>query len=291
MLKIKGILQQNSPASKLTVLLGITCFTTLSSLLLWKLVTDGNSANIDSLKTLQLFQSIGLFVLPPFLLAYLCYNRPLKGLQLTGKISAKSVFLVAAVMILTVPLINLITSWNQQLVLPTAWSGLEQWMGNMEGETATLTERMVQVHGIQGLFYNLLLMALLPALGEELFFRGTLQSFFSDKKNAHTAIWVTAFIFSSIHLQFYGFLPRLLMGAFFGYLLVKSGTLWLPIVGHFTNNAMAVIFYYLKFNGYLVVDIDKIGTGSTLWVSLLIGASIIAGVVAYALKERKKVSA
>lgn len=280
MLKIKGILKQNNSASKLLVLLGITCVTTLCSVILWKICTDGNSANIDNLKLLQLLQSFGLFILPPFLLAYLFYEKPTEALHLTKKISVKEGLLVVAFMILIIPIINLLTAWNQQLSLPQAFHDLEVWMRMAESETAALTEKMVQVHGLQALFYNLFLMALLPAMGEELFFRGTVQNFFS-KNNTHKAIWITAFIFSTIHFQFYGFLPRLLLGALFGYLLVKSGSLWLPIIGHFTNNAMAIIFYYLKFNGYQSFDVDKIGTGETIWVSWLVVILIITASILY----------
>lgn len=286
MLKIKGILKQNNSASKLVILLGITCVTTLSSVLLWKICTDGNSADINNLKLLQLLQSIGLFILPPFFLAYLFYDKPTEALHLNKRISIKNGLLVVAVMILIIPIINLLTSWNQALVLPKALHDIEQWMRMAESETAVLTEKMVQVHGISALFYNLFLMAFLPAIGEELFFRGTLQSFFS-KINTHKAIWITAFIFSTIHFQFYGFLPRLLLGAFFGYLLVKSGSLWLPILGHFTNNAMAIIFYYLKYNGYQSFDIDKIGTGGTLWANALVCIVLITVAIFYKFNRRK----
>ncbi len=84
-------------------------------------------------------------------------------------------------------------------------------------------------------------------------------------------IWVSAILFSALHMQFYGFFPRMLLGAFFGYLLLWSGSLWLPIIAHFVNNCVAVIFYYLKFNGIKVVDIEIIGTGETLWLGILSG--------------------
>ena len=280
MLKIKGILKQNNSASKLVVLLGITCVTTLCSVILWKICTDGNSENIDNLKLLQLLQSFGLFILPPFILTYLFYEKPTEALHLTKKISVKESLLVVVFMILIIPIINLLTAWNQQLILPQAFHDIEVWMRMAESETAAITEKMVQVHSLQALSYNLFLMALLPAMGEELFFRGTLQSFFA-KKNTHRAIWITAFIFSTIHFQFYGFLPRLLLGAFFGYLLVKCGSLWLPIIGHFINNAMAIIFYYLKFNGYQSFDVDKIGTGETIWVSCLVAILLITVSIRY----------
>jgi len=132
------------------------------------------------------------------------------------------------------------------------------------------------------LIYNLLLMALLPALSEETLFRGTLQqmmykgtSSISTSNNSpntkqHVAVWVSAILFSAIHFQFYGFVPRMLLGVLFGYLLLWSGSLWLPILAHFTNNAMAVILYNIYYmQGKNVDEIDALGTGDTLWLGIL----------------------
>jgi len=143
---------------------------------------------------------------------------------------------------------------------------------------------MLQVHGYYALSFNIFLIAILPALGEELFFRGAIIRVFQDWRGFKTAIWITAFIFSAIHLQFYGFLPRLLMGAFFGYLLLWSENLWLPVTAHFINNVVAVVFYYLKFNGYKLPDIDAIGTGNTLWIGIASGVMGIIGI--FMLKRR-----
>jgi hypothetical protein len=127
------------------------------------------------------------------------------------------------------------------------------------------------------LAFNIFLIALIPAFGEELFFRGAVQGIIQEKMNVKFAIWITAIVFSAIHMQFYGFLPRMLLGAFFGYLLFWSENLWLPIAAHFTNNAVAIVFYYLKYNGYKLPDIDTVGTGNTLWLGLISAAFAIYG--------------
>jgi membrane protease YdiL (CAAX protease family) len=88
-------------------------------------------------------------------------------------------------------------------------------------------------------------MALFPALFEEFFFRGTLQPFFTKWfMNKHLAIMVTAFIFSAIHFQFYGFIPRFLLGIYLGYLLIWGKSLWLPIIAHFIHNTISLILHY-----------------------------------------------
>jgi len=284
MSKFKGILKQSGIFSKLFLIIGFTSFFTLVAVLLWTIISGGNVTEIGSLKLLQLFQSIGMFVIPPFMLAYLWSEKPVVYLHLDQKTNWLNAGFVILFMIMAIPFINLLGDLNQQLVLPKALAELETWMKTTETQTAQLTEKLLNVHDVKGLFFNIFLIAMIPAVGEELFFRGSIQSVLQEWKGAVAAIWITAFIFSAIHLQFYGFVPRLLLGAFFGYMLVWNRNLWLPILAHFTNNVIAVIFYYLKNNGYQTIDIDTIGTGNTLWLGYVSGLLAIVGV--FLLKKR-----
>ena len=116
---------------------------------------------------------------------------------------------------------------------------------------------------MKGLFINLLMIAIIPAIGEEFFFRGLLQRIFSNwVRNTHWGIIISAFLFSAIHMQFYGFFPRFLLGAMFGYLFVWSGSLWLPVLAHFINNSLAVIAYYLVSIRVLDEKVVNIGSSS-----------------------------
>lgn len=277
MSNLKGVFAQNGVFSKLLVLVGISCFITIFGIIIWTLFSHGNTTDMLAMKFLQLIQSICMFVLPPFVFAYFCSERPKVFLHLDKKIKWMHLVYVVAFMILIIPAINLLTSLNQQMVLPRALVGLETWMKNSEAQLAQLTEQLLNIHGLSALAFNLFLIAMIPALGEELFFRGAVQGIFQQKINVKVAIWLAAFIFSAIHLQFYGFFPRLLLGAFFGYLLFWSDNLWLPIVAHFTNNGIAIVFYYLKYNGYKVPDIDTVGTGSTLWLGVVSVISALFG--------------
>ena len=129
------------------------------------------------------------------------------------------------------------------------------------------------------LFINLIMIGLIPAIGEELVFRGVVQKIFSQwSKNVHIGIWSAAFLFSAMHMQFYGFLPRMMLGGLLGYLYVWSGSLWLPIIGHFVNNAGAVLMSYFFQRGDLKLDPDKIGAENdfgSLIASLVLGSVII----------------
>ena len=104
--------------------------------------------------------------------------------------------------------------------------------------------------GIGDLVVNLIIVALLAAVGEELLFRGSMQNIFLEwTKNKHAAVWITAVLFSALHAQFYGFLPRMLLGVVLGYLYIWSGSLWLSMLFHFLNNGLAVLFSYLIAKG------------------------------------------
>ena len=276
---IKGIFKESGVLSKILQLIVVLVFVLLSTLLIVGLVTNNDTTNMHNLKIMQLIQSVGMFVVPPLALAFLWSEKPLHYLQLTTKLKLSSILLVVVLMGVAIPFINLITSLNQQIALPDFLAPVEAWMKNSEEQAAVLTEKMLNIHSVNELLFNIFLIAMIPALGEELFFRATIQKILTQWRSAIWGIWIAAFVFSAIHLQFYGFFPRMLLGAFFGYLLVWSGSLWLPIIAHFTNNAIAVIFYYLKFNGYQVVDIDVIGSGETLWLGVVSGVLTIGGII------------
>ncbi len=266
MVSLKGMYKQNGVFSNLLLLLGTAVFFAIMAIVVWKVIFGASPTEINSVRWLQFAQAIGMFVVPPFVLAYFWSDKPFKYLCLDKKPGLVNVLFVILFMMLVIPFVNLLGEWNQQLRLPHAFAAIEAQMKTSETERGLLAEKLLNVHSLKGLFGNVFLMAFIPALGEELFFRGALQQIFQNRKNAIMAIWFTAFIFSAIHFQFYGFVPRFLLGAFFGYLLVWSGNLWLPILAHFTNNAVAIVFYYLKHNGFHVFDIDTLGTGNTLWM-------------------------
>ena len=286
MVSWKGMYKQNGVFSNLLLLLGTAVFFAVMAIVIWKIIFGANPTEINSVRWLQFAQAIGLFIVPPLVLAYLWSDKPIGYLCLDKRPGLESAFFVILFMVLVIPFVNLLGEWNQQLRLPSAFVAIEAQMKASEAEIALLTKKLLDVHSLKGLFGNVFLIAFIPAFGEELFFRGALQRIFQNKKNAIMAIWLTAFIFSAIHFQFYGFVPRFLLGAFFGYLLVWSGNLWLPVLAHFTNNAVAIVFYYLKHNGFQVFDIDTLGTGNTFWVGCLSGLLALTMIILFRAKFR-----
>ena len=281
----KGAFVQTGVLGKLFILLAITLLFTLILTPVISFLPLLNLTETGLLKLSQLLLSVGVIVSPPIVLAYLISKKPQHFLLLDKKkMNWTDLILVVIFMILIIPFINLLGDLNHQLVLPKMFSGIELWMKTSEEQATALTEKFLKVNTFQGLLINIFLISVIPAIGEELYFRGALQGVIRDWKGVKTSIWITAIIFSTIHFQFYGFVPRMLMGAFFGYLLVWSENMWLPIVAHFTNNVIAVLFYYLQFNGIKMPDIDSIGIGNTLWIGLLSGGLGILGI--YGLKRR-----
>jgi len=251
-----------------------------------------NEENINILKYLQTVQSISLFVIPPILLATLFGNKPSEYLKLN--IKPKNVYLitVSVIVMAAIPFINFTEMINSKLSLPSFMTGLEQWMKNTEDNATILTENFLKTNSINGLLFNLFMMAMIPAIGEELVFRGLFQRLFTEWfKNYHWGIIASAAVFSAFHLQFYGFVPRMLLGVVFGYFLIWSGSLWLPIMAHFINNAMGVIYFYLYHNGYIGNDLETIGTeGNKAIVSAIISLAISASLIYWLKLDSQKKS-
>ncbi|SHF41061.1 hypothetical protein SAMN05444274_105118 [Mariniphaga anaerophila] len=219
-----------------------------------------DSSGINVLKYFQVIQSIGLFIIPPIILAWLFQGQISDYLLLNRKSNSKSIFLVMILVLSSLPLINFIGEWNAQMQLPGWLSGMESWMKNAEENAAVLTEAFLKVDNIGGLLFNLFMIALLPAIGEELLFRGVIQRIFCNwTKSHHWGIWISAILFSALHIQFYGFVPRMLLGVLFGYLLVWSGSMWLPVVAHFFNNGFAVVAMYLIDKNILNPGVEEVG--------------------------------
>ncbi|MCL4482018.1 MAG: CPBP family intramembrane metalloprotease [Bacteroidetes bacterium] len=206
--------------------------------------------NLALLKVFQVLQTIGMFILPPLALAFFMAERPFHFLQLHRKPTWIMFGVVCAIILVSGPVIEWFSIVNQHLTLPSWLNQVELWMRNSEEQADAMTKAFLTTKSIGGLVENLFMVAVLPAIGEELLFRGVLQKLIQKMTgSSHWAIWITAIIFSALHLQFFGFLPRLLLGALFGYLLEWTGTLWLPIIAHFINNASGVIMFFITGEG------------------------------------------
>lgn len=269
-MSMKGRFQSAGWLGRIAIWLVIMLLLTTLMLLGW---SQWGGLSTTSLKWLQLCQTFAVFILPALGAVWLWSPEPIRWLHLDRAVSWETVVYAIVIMIAAVPGINLLSEWNQQMVLPSFLEHLESLIKQQEEAAKQLTEQFLKADGIGSLLLNIGLMALLPAIGEELTFRGVIQGLFGEKHKT-LAIWITAAIFSFIHFQFYGFVPRMLMGVLFGYMLVWTGSLWVPILMHFTNNALAVILYYIG-DRYGIEDemLENFGAGELWWLG---AASILA---------------
>jgi membrane protease YdiL (CAAX protease family) len=231
-----------------------------------------NANQINALKFVQFMLTLGTFLFPALLFAKMKFPD---GDYL--RLNAKTTFLFAVlgilILITSAPFIDLIYHLNQQLKLPSSLSGLEKLISDTEATDARLTLLFLKTPRPTDLWINLIAIAIIPALSEELLFRGCFQQVMKEwTKNNHWAVWLTAAIFSFIHFQFYGFVPRMLLGALMGYLFLWSGSLWVPILAHAFNNGVQIVLSYLHEHGMIQLDVTST---EMLPVSVTIIATVI----------------
>ncbi len=265
-----GRYEQRGIFFKLLLFVAVMFVTAVVIISVFTLCFSSRLSETSVLKAMQAVQTIAVFALPCLLVAPLFSSRPAAYLSLDKPVTLKAALCVVLTIIIALPGINLLGYWNQQIGLPAFMHDIEVLIRQMEDSAAALVERFLGVSGVWAFVVNLLVIAMLPAFCEELCFRGTLQKMFSEQGNVKVAIWACAIIFSAIHMQFYGFFPRMLLGAFFGYLLYWSESLWLPVIAHFTNNASVVVLYTVfRAKDIPTTVLDTFGTGDTLWLGIV----------------------
>jgi membrane protease YdiL (CAAX protease family) len=209
---------------------------------------DTNSARAFYVQQAFLFLSdLLVFIVPAIGVAYLCSHEPTRFLRLQKGIPLKTIGLTALLVITLLPVIDLAAYLNVRMQLPEWMAPIEQWMRGMEDSAAAMTDEMLSEPGVLPFLLNIFIVACMAGLSEEALFRGALTSVMAKKiRNPHITIWIVALVFSTFHLQFFGFVPRLLLGALMGYLLYRTNNIWAPVFAHFLNNAIAVVSYHTE---------------------------------------------
>lgn len=194
----------------------------------------------------MVIQSFGLFLIPSIAFAFLCYPQPKGFLRTEAKTDWTLLLLPILLIVAIQPLINCISYYNQQIILPESMSSIETWMRNKEESSSKMIGLLFADRSVAGLMLNLLVVAVVAGIAEEFFFRGCLQQIMQKIViNKHIAVWITAIIFSIVHFQFYGFFPRMLLGALLGYIFIWSGNIWVPVLVHIVHNAINVIIMHI----------------------------------------------
>lgn len=200
--------------------------------------------------------AVGLIVTPAI---YLMSRRKALGEFFTVKgLGLVPVMLTAFVVVIFMVVNSVFIEWNAGIHFPDFARSFENWAREREDVATELTRFLTNFDSQGELLLALVVIAVLPAVGEEIVFRGLIQNeLFRGTRNIHVSIWFAAVLFSTIHFQFFGFIPRLLLGALFGYLYYWSGNLMLAIIAHFVNNAVSVIALYLYQKGSFTFDVES----------------------------------
>jgi len=217
--------------------------------------------NVGLLRYLLVVQDISFFVIPSIIILRLLNSESPKRFTVFKMPRLKDIVLVVILTFCIFSITSFTGQLNSAMHLPHWLSGVEHWMTDLEDKADTTIDLLIVSKTFGIMMLNLITIGLAPAIAEELIFRGVFQKIFYNLfKSGHAAVWISAFLFSAIHFQFFGFLPRFILGLVFGYLFFWSGTLWLPMISHFVNNAFPVILAYIQ-------GLEKLNTPSDvpLW--------------------------
>lgn len=223
------------------------------------IASSGLSAR-DSVMLGSAAQGVLAFIVPSLVVARLENDHPLAGMGLTGRQEFRWYGGVVILLLLSMPAMNQIIYWNSEIHFPASMAVLEESLRSWEDRAAKMTDVILQGNSVMTLVSGILVVGVLTGFAEESFFRGGLQRIMHlYGVNAHVAVWVAAFIFSAAHFQFFGFIPRLLLGAAFGYIYYWTGSLWCTAFAHALNNSLVVIFAWLQNRGFISYDIENLG--------------------------------
>lgn len=244
-------------AIMLFVCLFVVCFIggTLLNALIAKVL--GPERATASLRIAAMVQDVVVFIVPALATAVIANRRPAALLGLLTFPRLDVLLLAAVALLLSLPLLEWVIWWNANLDLSFMGSTMEDLARQMEEATAATLQTMMGNPSWGSLILNILIVGVGAGVSEELLFRGCLVRLsVASGLNRHAAVWGIAILFSALHMQFYGFVPRMLLGAFFGYLFIWSGSVWLPALVHTLNNTMyvAVGWYQQRMGGPVAAE-------------------------------------
>lgn len=231
-------------------------------------------------------QNLFVFVLVAMLAARLCYGKVLAPLKLTVAPRWQGIAMVVLVCVVSIPAMNWLIDWNEHITFPESMHDLYLSFKQMEEMAQAETGRLLQANNLWMMLLTVAVVGVLTGFGEEIFFRGFLLGAFEQKKglNIHLSVWCVGLIFSAMHCQFFGFFPRWILGVWLGYLMVWSGSLWLPVIAHALNNSIVVVLYYIaehtQISTTIVEQIGIVPAGEFPWLATASALLTLALIIA-----------
>ena len=274
---------------RLLLLLCLMLLGVIATSILLLFVPDGN------LFAMLTMQDILAFILPAVVTMAIIYRRPFHVMGLDRAPSWLAITIVIVFYVISLPAMNWLVEMNKAMSLPSWMAGIEQAMRTAEDSAAEVTQEMLNINSVGQLILCVLVVGVMAGLSEEMLFRGALLRTMQDSRlGKHAVVWITAILFSAFHLQFYGFVPRMLLGVWLGYLFVWTGSLWVPIIAHTLNNSTVVLMSYLSNKGVIPEGFgDNLGlpaAGSFPWLatcSLIASLALAISVHVFYTSRRK----
>ena len=274
---------------RLLLLLCLMLLGVIATSILLLFVPDGN------LFAMLTMQDILAFILPAVVTMAIIYRRPFHVMGLDRAPSWLAIAIVIVFYVISLPAMNWLVEMNKAMSLPSWMAGIEQAMRTAEDNAAEVTQEMLNINSVGQLILCVLVVGVMAGLSEEMLFRGAMLRTMQDSRlGNHAVVWITAFLFSALHMQFYGFVPRMLLGVWLGYLFVWTGSLWVPIIAHTLNNSTVVLMSYLSNKGVIPEGFgDNLGlpaAGSFPWLatcSLIASLALAISVHAFYTSRRK----
>ena len=258
----------------------------LSSLTGINVMEMGDPANWDFddpsllgfIRGMLVIQFVGLFLLPSIVFAYFADSRPMEFLGLKKPVKSFYYLAGALALVVSLPLVDWLGAINREVVFPDA---MRDWLVKSEDDAARQIEFLLSRNTTTDLLINLVVVAVFAGVGEELLFRGVLQRLLIKIfKSPMAGIIVVAFVFSAIHFQFFGFLPRFVLGVVLGLIYWYSGSLWPAIFAHFVYDAVAVIAVH--FNPELLTNTEAtLFTDHINWIYAIISLLLMGAIIWY----------
>lgn len=232
---------------------------------------SGNA--LGAVRIAAVLQDVLMFIIPALVTALLVTRRPAQLLCLLRTPSLGAIIGVGALLLVSIPVQEAVIYWNANISLPDSLYRLEEMARHYEDAAGETMRLLMQGTSAGTLVVNILVVGIFAGFSEELLFRGCFQRLLTTGGvNAHVAVWTVAFFFSAMHFQLFGFVPRLLLGAYFGYLLLWTRSLWVPVTAHVLNNILYTVtaWYGVRRHG-----IEALDASPELWSPALTVASAV----------------
>jgi len=277
---MQGYKQTMRPASEFLALMGIwlACFAAgnILALVIWIAMTGQSieemakgmldAKNVSAMKVMQSVSSILIFFVPAYITARIVSHKPFERLGFKGGLKIDRILIAIFLMLSVLPFVAWLGDVNKAIPVGAE---LRKIFDNFESQFENQVKQLAQFSSPLDYISALLVIALLPALVEEAFFRGGMQKVLHRWfVNPHVAILATSIIFSLIHFSFYGFLPRIALGMMLGYIFYFTGNIWYSVLGHFVNNGLMVTILYVQYLKDKTID-TKVGESAPWWAAII----------------------